>query len=117
MLHRLIAYVNSPLDVHMVAYVGDRAGRLDVMLFADAYFAGDKDTSRSTSGIFSCVKGPNTCVPISGISKKQGCVSRSAPEAEVVAMEHAVRAEGFPLLPLFDMVLARKCQLRVREDN
>jgi hypothetical protein len=32
-------------------------------------------------------------------------------------VEDAIRAEGLPLLPLFDLVLARNCQLMVREDN
>ncbi len=55
-------------------------------LFTDADFAGDKSDSKSTSGVFIAAVGPHTYAPIVSTSKKQGCVSTSTCESEVVAM-------------------------------
>ena len=63
-LRRLVSYVNATVDKHMVAYEGDRAGTLEISLYSDADFAGDKETSRSTTGVFPCVRGAHPCDPI-----------------------------------------------------
>ena len=44
------------------------------------------------------------------------CVSHSTPEAELVAADHAVRAEGLPALPLWELLLGRKLQVHLKED-
>ena len=46
-------------------------------LYADADFAGCIDSLRSTSGGHLNIQGPNTRFPLSGSSKRQGCVSHS----------------------------------------
>ena len=74
-------------------------------LFADADFAGCAKTSRSTSGVHLSLLGPNTAWPLAGQSKKQGCVSHSTPEAEVVAADHALRTVGLPALSLWSVIL------------
>jgi hypothetical protein len=56
-------------------------------LYADADFAGCQETARSTSGVFLCVRGPDTFVPLSGASRRQRCVSHSTPEAKIVARQ------------------------------
>ena len=83
----------------MVAYCADPVEELRVWLFADADFAGDVSTSRSTSGVFMAIVGPHTFIPLSALSKKQTCVSHSTPEAEIVAADLAVRQEGIPGAP------------------
>jgi hypothetical protein len=117
MLHRLMCYINSTHDLKMISWVGDRSDSLTLELFADADFAGDKQTMRSTSGMFLCLSGGNTCVPLSATSKKQPCVSHSTPEAEIVSVESGLRAEGLPALTLWDMVLQREVTLKLQEDN
>ena len=62
--------------------------------YADADFAGDHKTARSTTGVHMCLKGPHTYFPMNGISKKQDAVSHSTPEAEIVAAAFAIRREG-----------------------
>ena len=86
-------------------------------VYADADFAGCKKSAKSTSGVFLCLCGPNTWVPLAAISKKQGCVSHSTPEAELVAFDLAIRAEGLPGLTIWETILDRKVKLIFEEDN
>ena len=50
--------------------------------------------------------GPNTCVPIAWICKKQGAVSHSSTEAEIIALDMGLRMQGLPVLELWDEVIA-----------
>ena len=60
------------------------------------------DSLRSTSGGHLNIQGPNTRFPLSGSSKRQGCVSHSTPEAEIVAADVAMRSMGMPALKLVE---------------
>ena len=104
-LHRLVCYIHSTLHVRMVGWVGDRLEQLQPHMFADADFAGCVTTQRSTSGLFLCIRGPNSCFPIAGVSKRQSCVSHSTPEAEAVAMDFGLRHTGLPSLELWERLL------------
>ncbi|CAE8687660.1 unnamed protein product, partial [Polarella glacialis] len=103
----------------MRGYVGrdDKAEDLFLRLFADADFAGCRDTARSTSGVFLGIYGKNTFVPVAAQAKKQSCVSHSTPEAELVAANLALRTQGLPALEVFDKVFGRKVKLFFEEDN
>ena len=116
-LHRLVCYISSTLDHTLKGYVGDPLEDLYLRLYADADFAGCPKTSRSTSGVFLCLCGPKTWMPLTAISKKQGCVSHSTPEAELVALDHALRAEGLPALTFWETILGRPVRLVLEEDN
>ena len=74
-LYRLMCYIHSSLHIRMVGWVGDDSSHLQPHLFADADFAGCSATQRSTSSLHMCIRGPNTCFPISGQSKRQSCQS------------------------------------------
>eukprot|EP00972_Heterocapsa_arctica_P044911 6628133-Heterocapsa_arctica.AAC.1 len=67
----------------MIGWVGDELTAVQPHLFADGDFTGCVETQRSTSGYHFCIRGPNTCFPVAGVSKHQGCVSHSTPEAEM----------------------------------
>lgn len=69
-------------------------------MFADASFATDITDSKSTTGGFLVLIGPNSLVPITWLCKKQGAVSHSSTEAEIVALDAAIRMEGVPCLDL-----------------
>ena len=75
------------------------------------------ETTQSTSGVFLCLVGPCSFIPLAGISKKQTSVSKSTPEAEIVALDHGVSKEGIPALALWTKILGRSMQIRVMEDN
>jgi hypothetical protein len=72
---------------------------------------------RSTSGIFLCLRAGDSFVPLSGISKRQSCVSISTLEAEIVAANQAVRQCGLPALVLWEQLLGRSQVVRFHEDN
>ena len=95
----------------------DKMGDLGPHLFADADFAGCPETLRSASGVWLAVMGPNSCCPLSGMSKKQTAVSHSTPEAEIVSADLAVRTEGIPALELWNVLLGRELRLVFHEDN
>ena len=73
--------------------------------FVDASFAGDLTDSKSTSATMHCLIGPRTYVPLTWMCKKRGYVSHSSTEAELVALEMAVRMEVLTGLQLCDQVL------------
>ena len=55
--------------------------------------------------------------PLAAISKKQTCVSHSTPEAELVAMDAALRTEGLPALDLWETILGQRVKPVVEEAN
>jgi hypothetical protein len=116
-MHRLICYVNSTLDEYMYAWVTDKPENMELVLYCDADLAGDRNDAKSTSGIFLCLMGPNSFVPLSGISKKQTSVSKSTPEAEIVAIDHGICKEGIPALYIWEKILGRKLKIKLMEDN
>ncbi len=116
-LHRIMCYVQTSLKYRMVGWVGDKPEQLEPHLFADADFAGCPDSQRSTSGLHLAIRGPATCFPIAGASKRQTCVSHSTPEAEIVAADFALRTAGLPALQLWDTLFERPVCLVFHEDN
>ena len=118
MLHRLVCYVHHSIGRKMYGWIGDARADLKVTLYADADFAGDTETMRSTSGVFLALTGPNSFFPISALSKRQSCVSHSTPEAELVAADLAIRTEGIPALDLWSLLLDQeKIKIDFQEDN
>ena len=49
--------------------------------------------------------GSNTCVPLSWACKKQGAVSHSSTEAEIISFDFGMRCEGLPMLTLWEEVI------------
>ncbi len=74
----------------MTGHVADDIKDLRLDLYGDADFAGCVDTQKSTTGAFMALVGNHTFFPQSAVSKRQGCVSHSTSEAEIVAADHAV---------------------------
>ena len=101
----------------MMGWVGDKPCCVQPHLFADADFAGCVLTQRSTSAVHLVIRGQHTSFPISGMSKRQGCVSHSTPEAEIVAAGYALRCCGIPCLDLWQTLLPHKPGLLFHEDN
>ena len=83
--------------------MGDSFEDCQLWLFADADHAGEHD-SKSTSGCAMFLVGPNTYFPLNALSKKQTVVANSSTEAEVVSANHALRAEGIPMLALLEQL-------------
>ena len=54
---RLVSYINSSLDYREIGWIGVTANGLDFKVYADADFAGDGKTFKSTNGCASMVDG------------------------------------------------------------
>ena len=65
-LHRLICYVNYSLDLRLKGHTGDTSDKLALSLYSDADFAGDKESSKSSTGVFKARTGPNISFPLNG---------------------------------------------------
>ena len=116
-LYRLICYVNSTKDLKFTGFVGDPLDKLKLRLYADADFAGDRLDAKSTSGALLVLVGPNTYFPLQWSSRKQTSVSRSTTESEVVSLAAGLYGDALPMLSMWDLLLDRKCELEVCEDN
>ena len=101
-LHRLVCYVLGTLEWNLEAFIGDPVQYLSIVLYSDADFAGDLKDSKSTSGAVVALVGPNSCVPVSAWCKKQGCVSHSSTEAEIVSLDASLHQEGLPVLTFWE---------------
>ena len=87
MLHGLVSYIWSNLDMRQNAWVGDAVSDIGLNLFCDGDFAGDTQTQRSTTGIHLAIHGPNILFPLIGQSAAQRAVATSTPEADVETMD------------------------------
>ena len=115
-LHKLMCYIASTTSRQLVGFVGDEMAAVKPHLFADADLAGCPESQKSTSGVYYCVMGPRTRFPISAVSKRQGSISQSTPEAELVALNHGLRTVAIPALDIWNL-LATGVKLVCHEDN
>ena len=115
-LFRLVCNINSTMHLRMVCWVADPPSDLSIHLYADADFAGCAVSQRSTSGAHLVVRGPKSSFALSCLSKRQGCVSLSTPEAEIVATQIAVKAMGLPTIDLWH-TLRGSGVIQVHEDS
>ena len=116
-LHRLMCYVDLTVDLVLRGWVwGDRSD-VDIDLFGDADFAGDRPSYKSTSGMVTYALGPRTSFPIAAKRVKQTCRSHSTPEADIVAMHAALRTIGLPAFDLWDTILGRKATAHFQSIN
>ena len=102
-LHRLMEYIACTTDHSLTGYVGDGVAMLRLLSFADADFAGEKPSMRSTSGGYLMLEGARTYFPLAAKSARHQCVSHSTAEAEIVAASAALRAMAIPALELWDV--------------
>ena len=116
-MHRLISYINETTTTSLYGWVGDRIGDIRLVLYCDADLASDKNDHRSTSGVYLCLQGPHTFVPIAAYCKKQTSCSKSTPEAEIVALHDGITKQGIPGLALWEMMKESIEPLIVAEDN
>lgn len=116
-LRRLVCYINSTPHYRLVGTIGDPAEELHLELFVDADFAGERTDTRSTSGGFLVLKGPNSHFPLAWVSKRQTSTSRSTTESEVISLAHSLFTEGLPALSLWELLLERPVDLICQEDN
>ena len=116
-VHRLMCYMASSASYRLVGKVNDLPKDLKLLLFVDADLCGNSLTSRSTSGGFLVLAGPDTWFPLMWISKRQTATSRSTTEAEMVSLATALFSEAMPCMDLWELLLGRPIDLYILEDN
>ena len=100
----MMCYIHHNPDLVTYSIVGDDFSDCRIALFCDADFAGDKGDAKSTSGAILAIVGPSTFVPVSTISRKQGTVSLSTCEADIIAMVGGLKEEALPFLDLWESI-------------
>ena len=114
-LLKLISYIKTTEHYVQHCFVGDAPEDCWIAMFCDASFAGDLRDSKSTTGAYICLVGENTFMPLTWICKKQGAVSHSSTEAEIIALEGSLRTEGLPCLQFWDIVLTTLKRIETKE--
>ena len=113
----LMCYIDTSVGYVQTGFIGDNPDDLSLSTFADADFAGDAISQRSTSGVHLSLNGPRSYFPIQGASKKQTAVAFSTPEAELVSLCYAYKNVTLPALDLWE-VLCPSCRPPLfHEDN
>ena len=116
-LQRLISYLHHTQHYVQQCVAGDYITDCLLVMYVDAGYAGDLGDSKSTGGAIIYLLGPNTCVPLAWVCKKQGAVSHSSTEAEIISLEMAIRMVGYPLLQLWDEILAVMTKTKRRKPD
>lgn len=88
----------------LTCWVGDQPQNIQLAVFCDASFSRDLRDSKSTSGELIALIGPHTYVPLTWFTKKQRAVSHSSTEAELIALDAALRLDGCALLYLWQLI-------------
>jgi len=97
--------------------MGDDLSECKLVGYSDADFAACKRTRRSVSGAYVELVGPYSRFPISWSSRKQGSVSQSTPESELIAANTLVRRELFPIQEALLQITGRLPTTELQEDN
>ena len=116
-LHHLMCYVQSTKSKKLIGWVGNNIKSLSVGIYADADYAGCGQSLRSTSGSHMMAFGSHTRFPLAGGSKRQGCVSHSTPEAEIVAADYALRTHAIPVISLWKTLVGSDPKIIFHDDN
>ncbi len=111
-LLKFISYIKITEHYVQHCFIGDAPENCWIAMFCDASFAGYLRDSKSTTGAYVCLVGENTFMPLTWICKKQGAVSHSSTEAEIIVLEGALRMEGLPCLAFWNIVLTtlKRCE-------
>ena len=104
-LHRMMCYIFTTSEYKRMGYIGDDPEELTTHCYADANFAGCPYTLLSTTGQHHAVQGPNSRFPWAAASGGQTCLAQSTPEAEIVAMNSAMKDRGEASLSLWNKLM------------
>jgi hypothetical protein len=102
-LCHLFSYLQNSKATLLIGTIDKRDfGSLRIEAYPDADLAGNFATSKSTSGGFLALTGPNgTFMPLEWFSKRQTATSHSTSEAEMIAMSKMLRESLVPQMGLW----------------
>ena len=104
-LEKLVGHIKGTLDHALEGFLGNRADECHIVCYCDASFADELKSSKSTSGMFIAIVGPDTFMPINAFAKKQGAVSHSSIESETISLEESLRTGALPILTFWEHVV------------
>lgn len=117
MLCRLLGYVKGTTSFGLYGSVSSGHEIPRLHLFADADLAGDPLSMKSHSGHFVILRTAENSFPLMWASRRQGCVSRSTTEAEIVSASVVVFEEGLPLKTALELITSSQIDTILQEDN
>ena len=85
--------------------------------YTDADHCSAQEDTKSSSGMFLCLEGPNSFWPLSWASRKQTATARSTTEAEMISLGSGLFAEAIPMQEFLEQVFDRGVELRCYQDN
>ena len=103
-LHQVMCYIMGTKQWSLTSWIGEDIDEIGPYLFTDSDHAGDRETMRSTSGVYLTVRGHNSSFPIAMRSKRQTVISCSSTESELVAFHEGLKSTGLPVLALLEQV-------------
>ena len=96
----------------------DDLSTVQVQLWCDSDWAGDKSHSKSTSGYFFELAGDDGRFwPITWGSKKQGSTASCSAEAEFICLATSLKKEAIPFIIFIEAAFGRAVDLVCLEDN
>ena len=104
-LHRLISYFHPTHNETLQSFIRDCANTLSVMRWVDSSLADDLRDSKSNSGAYLAIVGPNSFAPIMIFAKNQTAVAHSSTESESIALDEAVCIKGLLILTFWETVV------------
>ena len=116
-LHRLMCYLYGSKDFCLTGVIADPQEALVLACYTDADHCSSQEDTKSSSGMFMCLEGPNSCWPLSWSSRKQSATARSTTEAEMISLGSGLFSEALPMQEFLEQVFDRKVELRCYQDN
>ena len=117
-LHRLFCYLAGAVDFKLQSKI-DRRDRDSLCLgcYPDADHAGCAESARSTSGGWAEIEGATSLAGIDWYSKRQGSISLSTTEAEMVSADKMLREQSIPMQTFWCLLLGYSPCIKLYEDN
>ena len=116
-LHRLMSYLYGSKDSCLKGKTADPQESLVFCCYTDADHCSAQEDTKSSSGMFLCLEGPNSFWPLSWASRKQTATARPTTEAEMISLRSGLFAEAIPMQEFLEQVFGRRVELRCYQDN
>ena len=116
-LHRLMSYLYGSREFRLKGQIADPADKLYLCLYTDADHCSAQEDTKSSSGMYLTLEGPNSFWPLSWASKKQSATARSTTEAEMISLGSGLFSEAIPMQEYFECILQREVSLFSYQDN
>ena len=116
-LHRLMCYLYGSKGYTLQGHIGDPPELLKLCLYTDADHCSGIEHTKSTSGMFLSIEGPNTLWPIAWGSKRQTATARSTTAAEMISLGSGLFGEALPAQGFLELILDRQVTLECFQDN